>query len=127
MLGIATVVRSSCGGPTPRRCSSSGWWARIWRTSSSVAPARPRLRRLRRLRASDRGRRSASTSPWCPGCLWAAPGELDALEEAYSRRCADELCPVAETAMENGRRSGGGGHLGVQLGGGDVGVPEHRL
>jgi hypothetical protein len=40
---------------------------------------------------------------------------------------ADELCPVAETAMENGRRSGGGGHLGVQLGGGDVGVPEHRL
>ncbi len=28
---------------------------------------------------------------------------------------------------ENGRRSGGGGQLGVELGGGDVGVSEHRL
>ena len=57
---------------------------------------------------------------------WGTRSEVE-----YSRRCADELCPVAKrrlgAAMGNGRRSGGGGQLGVQLGGGDVGVSEHRL
>ena len=65
------------------------------------------------------------------------PAEPEIVERVALRACARRgpaidvvgwaQCSGPCHQGEHGCRSGGGGQIGVQLGGGDVGVPEHRL